>query len=398
MSPRAGTSTTVLYYCQHSVGLGHLVRSLAVAGALAADHRVVLLSGGPVPPEMAVPEGVELVALPPIGSLEGTALVSLDPDLDLDEAWARRRATLLGHLDALEPDVLVVELFPFGRRKFAGELVALLEAARSRPHPPVVVSSVRDILVANGPAQQGRDDEAAERLERYFDAVVVHADPRVARLEDTFRPTRPFDVPVHYTGYVVPRGGRPPGERADPPEVLVSTGGGRTGAPLLRAALEAHRRRLAPRGVTTRLVTGPFLADDEAAALEEAAAGVDGLVVERFVPDLCAAMVEASVSVSRCGYNTALDIVRAGIPSLVVPYDEGRETEQAERARRLAELGVLHVLPAADLSPERLARDVLGLLDAVPAPAALDLDGARATASILAGLVARRALEVPATP
>ena len=39
----------VLFYCQHAVGMGHLVRSLALAGALARRFRVVFLSGGRVP-------------------------------------------------------------------------------------------------------------------------------------------------------------------------------------------------------------------------------------------------------------------------------------------------------------------------------------------------------------
>jgi predicted glycosyltransferase len=33
---------TVLFYCQHSLGLGHLVRSFALAGALAERFRVVV--------------------------------------------------------------------------------------------------------------------------------------------------------------------------------------------------------------------------------------------------------------------------------------------------------------------------------------------------------------------
>src|SRR5207244_1686859 len=36
----------LLLYCQHSVGLGHLTRSLALAGALATRFEVTVLSGG----------------------------------------------------------------------------------------------------------------------------------------------------------------------------------------------------------------------------------------------------------------------------------------------------------------------------------------------------------------
>ena len=39
----------LLFYCQHSVGLGHLMRSYALTEALAERFRVVLLAGGELP-------------------------------------------------------------------------------------------------------------------------------------------------------------------------------------------------------------------------------------------------------------------------------------------------------------------------------------------------------------
>ena len=394
MTRRGAGRPTILQYCQHSVGLGHLVRSLSVAGALASDFRVVLVSGGTVPPGIAAPEGVELVALPAVGSGdgEGAGLVSLEPGMDLEETWQRRREILLGLTEELKPVALVIELFPLGRRKFAAELLPLLEAARHLDSPSVIVCSVRDILVANGPEQQRRDDQATRRLNRYFDALVVHADPRFVRLEDTFCPSIPIAPPVYYTGFVVPPGERPTGVRRQPPEILVSAGGGMVGGPLLRTAAEAQRLHFEALGLTTRLVTGPFLPARDAASLQAEAAGCGGLTVERFVPDLCAAMVRASVSVSQCGYNTALDVLRAGVPALVVPYDEGRETEQTERARRLADLGALRVLSTRDLSAARLAHEIVELLSATPEGVALDLGGAEATAAIVSRLVAEPSL------
>jgi predicted glycosyltransferase len=358
------------------------------------------MSGGTVPPQLKVPVGVELVRLPAIGSCdgEGKTLVSRQPGLDLQTVWARRRSLLSSLLDELQPTVIVVELFPFGRRQFAPEITDFLERAHRLASRPVVVSSVRDILVRGGPAQHARDDEAAERLNRYFDLVVVHADPRFARLEETFRPSIAVLPPVRYTGFVVPAGEPPPrsrSSRADdnqPAEVVVSAGGGMTGGPLMRAAAEAHGRYLGSLGIITRLVTGPFLPAKEMAELKAVAAGCPGLSVERFVPDFRAVLARASVSVSRCGYNTSLDLLRTGVPALVVPYDEGSQTEQADRARRLAALGAVRDLPARDLSAARLGSEVVGLLSSTPVPVALDLSGAGSTAAAVAELVVGRSL------
>ena len=136
----------MLHYCQHSTGLGHLVRSLAVAGALATRYRVVLCSGGRMPEGVAVPPGVEVLCLPPIGTGPDGRLVSQDPGLTLEGARALRGALLLRCFEELRPAVVMVELFPLGRRKFAGELLALLERARSATPRPSVVCSVRDLL------------------------------------------------------------------------------------------------------------------------------------------------------------------------------------------------------------------------------------------------------------
>jgi len=378
---------TVLHYSHHSVGLGHLVRSLAVAEGLTERFRVVLCSGGPVPAGLRLPPRVEIVELPPIGTGPDGRLASLEPGLTLEQAWDRRRARLLSLYAQLRPVAILVELFPFGRAKFARELVPLLESARRDAPAVKVIASVRDLLVTDKRDQQGHDDLAAERLRRYFDAVVVHADERFARLEETFRPSATPATPVFYSGFVSSSTELRGGEVRTPPEVLVSAGGGLQGGALLRAGAGAHSVALAARGFRTRLVTGPFLAADEASRLETLVGDIPGLSVERFIPDLCRAMAGAAASVSQCGYNTTLDVLRSGVPAVVVPYDEGRENEQAERARRLARLGALKVLPSALLTPERLAEAVLDVVDAAPPSLDLDLAGASHTAALVSDLV-----------
>src|SRR3954470_10699331 len=122
---------TVLFYCQHSLGLGHLVRSFALAGALAARFRVVLLNGGRLPRGVPLPAGVEVESLPPLGmDVDGT-LVSEDRRRSPERALELRRERMLALHAELRPAVVLVELFPFGRKKFAPELLPLLEAARA---------------------------------------------------------------------------------------------------------------------------------------------------------------------------------------------------------------------------------------------------------------------------
>lgn len=394
---RGDTRPVVLHYCQHSVGMGHLVRSLAIAAVLAQRYRVVLCSGGRVPDEIAIPPGVELIALPPVGSGPDGALVSQDPATSLGEALAARGRLLLDTFTAIDPDVLLIELFPLGRRGFASELIPLLKRARGTRHRQVVCS-VRDLLVSGHPDQQRHDDEAAGRLNAFFDAVIVHGDPGFARLEESFRPRIPVRVPVLYSGFVTARTAPPLalGHRAD--QIVVSAGGGLVGDELFRAAAEAHRSRLAPGGLATRIITGPFLPAADFDRLREQAAGTEGLTVERFVPDLCAVMASCAVSVSQCGYNTAIDLLLSGTPAVVVPYGEGRESEQRDRARRLAGLGVVRVLPPARLSAAALAEEVLRLAKSPARPPAAALGGAARTAALVGSLLEPPVAELAAGP
>ncbi len=392
MTASRASRPTVMYYCQHSVGLGHFVRSLAIAEALSERFRVVMVSGGANPQESLVPSGVELVDLPAIAAADGrgSRLVSVDPRRELEDVWRAREHTLLQLLGRLRPSALVVELFPFGRRKFERELVPLLEAASAMDPAPAIISSVRDILVDGKVNQEERDDLAARRLNEYFDAVIVHADPTFATLEETFRPSIPVEPPVFYSGFVVRSARRPEIERPGQPRVLVSAGGGKIGAALVRTAAVAHRRYLAPRGVHTRIVTGPFLAPEVVEELEAHAEDCASLTVSRFEPRLCEAMASSSISVSQCGYNTALDIVRAGVPALVVPYDLDGETEQALRASRLAQRGVVRQLAMDALTAESLSAAIFQTLTMSPRRASFDLGGKAATARIVADLVEGR--------
>jgi len=389
---------TVLFYCQHSLGLGHLVRSFALAGALAERFRVVMLNGGRLPRGLPTPPGVEIVSLPPLGMTVDGALVSHDRRRSTERALHLRRRQMLELQAELRPEVLFVELFPFGRKKFASELVPLLEAARE--DGTLTICSLRDILVASRHDQRKFDERASVTANALFDAILVHADPRFARLEESFHPATPLCVPVHYTGFVLPGGAQAralaptpaPGRR---PRVVVSAGGGAYGAALMVAAVEAHRLELADAGIDVRLIAGPFLPESEWQLLRAAAQGRPGLEVRRSVPDLTAELGAAAASVSQCGYNTTLDLLRTGVPALVVPFAEGGEDEQTRRAERLARLGAVRVLEADRLDGRSLAAAVRELLAFRPEPVALDLDGARTTALLVGNLAARATAPAP---
>jgi len=303
----------------------------------------------------------------------------------------RRRALVLDAFAQLQPDVVLMESYPFGRRTFRRELDALVAAAQARrPRAPVLVS-IRDILVAK--SNPARYSEIAQRVRRDIDAVLVHGDPRLVGLEASFPAAPEIADKLRYTGYVTDAGEAEDGtDRLDTGrgEVLVSAGGGAVGAPLLKAALAA-RPLTSLRNHVWRLIAGPNLPQEDYDALARQVSA--GVLLERFRGDFQSLLRHCHLSISQAGYNTILDVLQAGARAVVVPFAEGSETEQALRARLLAERGLVHVADARALGgPEgavALAQAIERALSA-PAPALgrLDLDGARRAAECVAEFAA----------
>ncbi len=389
---------TLFFYCQHSVGIGHLVRSSALAARLADAFDVVFLNGGAVPPGLPFPSAVERVDLPPLGMRDDGTLVSLSPSLDVPGALATRRDTMLRLLRERRPDVVLVELFPFGRRKFGPELLPLLETARSGAiGRPLIVCSLRDLLVNARPNQQAFDDRAGEVCDRHFDLVLVHTDPAFARLEESFRPSMPLRATVEYTGFLT-RGDDTTASRPGPRDgVLVSAGGGQVGDALFRAAVAAHDINWPRLGLATTIVAGPFAPAAVVGELQAAASVRAGLTVLPMVPSLAPLLARARASVSQCGYNTALDVLRSRVPALVVPFAAGRENEQSRRADRLVERGLLRALAADAVTPQRLADEIRALLAFTPSSVGLQMDGGRVTLDVLTAHLDRHTRDVSRT-
>src|SRR3978361_2329913 len=97
---------TLLFYCQHSLGMGHLVRSLALAASFGRHFRVLFLNGGPLPKGMKIPDGVKIVNLPPLGLGPDGQLVSRDQRRTVERAQDLRRRIILETFRELRPQVL----------------------------------------------------------------------------------------------------------------------------------------------------------------------------------------------------------------------------------------------------------------------------------------------------
>ena len=379
----------ILFYCQHLLGIGHLRRAATLARALAlSGHEVMLVSGGePVPHLDCAP--AELVQLPPVRAVDKFFKVLVDErGTRIDDAFKQARAEkLVALFNELEPDVVLTEMFPFGRRQLRFELNPLLEAAKAAPWRPRIASSVRDILVMSPKPE--RIDEMLGLVETYYDAVLVHGDRDLIPFNATFAPAARIADRLVYTGYVVET--QQPRRSPDAPghgEVIVSAGGGAVSEPLLEAAMAA-RALTSLKDRTWRLLVGHNLPDDRFAALQAKAPA--GVVVERARSDFVTLLANAVLSISQGGYNTVMETLKFGRRAVVVPYAGGLETEQTLRAELLGKRGLIQIVDETTMTPGTMAEAVERAM-AGPELAgrlSVDLDGMAKSVAAVSHLVAQ---------
>lgn len=378
-----------LFYVQHLLGIGHLKRAATLSRAMeAAGFAVTIVSGGKVVPGLNI-GSADFVQLAPMRSAdEHFATMLDDDDRPIDDSYRlTRRDKLLETLRATKPDLVLTELFPFGRRHLRSEIVPMLKTVCNQTPKPSIVCSVRDILVE--PSKPQRAPEMVATVKRYYDRVLIHGDPSLVPFDKTFPLAGEIAERLSYTGYIVDP--PPPGaarSRIGRDEVIVSAGGGALSEPLLTAAISAcGMTRL--KDLTWRLLAGPSLGKDGFERLRNMAG--EGVIVERARSDFTTLLANCTLSISQGGYNTVMDVLAAKVRAVIAPYAGGKETEQTLRASLLRERGALQVVWEEDLTPIRLARAVDAAFEGPrPDAAGIKTDGAAVSAVQLAELVAAR--------
>ncbi len=373
----------VMVYVQHLLGIGHVRRMALINRAIRDRGLTVLVASGGVPDDGQDFAADQVVQLSPCKTADSNFSGLVDPNGNvLGDDWKeQRKAELLAAFSHCAPKLLLIEMFPFGRRAFRFELIPLFDAAKAAGIP--IVCSVRDLLVRK--ADIGKTHWMRDVARQYLDAVLVHGDPVLFGFDHSFECADEIADLIVHTGYVAPE--IAPDPASDPAQdrkgVLVSAGGGAVGAELIDLAIAARQYSEKYAAAPWDIVTGPHFPVDRFDALLKNMP--DGMVLHRFLPDFRERMARASVSVSQAGYNTLMDVLSTQTPAVMVPFAQGGESEQTERAEILSKEGVISLLDLDGLSAQSLAKQI----DRARRPSGLKiaLDGAQKTAAIVAGMI-----------
>jgi predicted glycosyltransferase len=383
-----------VFYSHDGFGLGHFRRNLVLALALAdlcPEASVLLACGADGLDTFSVPNGVDLLRLPGLRKLDNGRYAGRRLSLEAADLVALRAGLLASAVRYFRPHVLLADKHPVGVDEELLPALRLLQRQGGR-----AALGLRDVLDDPPRAvDEWRRTGLSGRIAEFHDLILVYGS------RDMLDPIAPGLLPpgtegrVRFCGYVVSRASPSRSAPLDLPRdhgrplVLASVGGGEDGLPVLDAFVEASRG--APwQGV---IVAGPQMETARWAELEARAAQANVLAyhsvhqVQRWFP-------HANALVCMGGYNSLLEAVSSGTPTICVPRTQPR-AEQLIRARAFAASGLLQVVEPESLTGRRLALAVAKALStprpvmAARARAALDLGGSRRAAVHLLDLATK---------
>ena len=381
------TKNQFLFYSQHSIGVGHYMRIRQILEALAGE-KIHLINGGAEVEAFDDIANVTVTHLPPVKFDPKTGALNANEG-ELNALLKKRAECVKQTFEHVQPNVMIIEFFPFGRWSLKSELLPILEAIKlSKPRKTRLVCSLRDVPQES--FNQNYEMRCCAILNTYFDHLLVHSDPNFFHLRDSFPAWKKIKIDVHYTGYVSRKYLKDEIEEElacpinlEDRVILVTAGSGADAYgtfDYLKACIEA--KALLDKHIKVKILiyTGCFFSDEGYAKLKALCRDKD-IVLRKFTSQILYWMKHAELSISRGGYNTCMNILETGVRSVVVPV--GLSNDQNNRAKKMASLNLVTKLNEADLTPENLCQAILQAFRSPPAKHQICLDGAYHTAQFL---------------
>jgi len=150
-----------------------------------------------------------------------------------------------------------------------------------------------------------------------------------------------------------------PREPGAPPALLVF--GGSQGAQAINGAMTASAPEVLRQVPALRIIhqTGEREYNDVQAAYAQSGIKAE---VSAFIDDMPSAFAGADLLLCRSGASTVAEIAAAGKPAIFVPFPRAADDHQRRNAEAIAEHGAAVLVSQSELSPERLTRELIGLL------------------------------------
>eukprot|EP00658_Telonema_sp_P-2_P071148 TRINITY_DN60460_c0_g1_i1.p1 TRINITY_DN60460_c0_g1~~TRINITY_DN60460_c0_g1_i1.p1 ORF type:complete len:369 (-),score=92.78 TRINITY_DN60460_c0_g1_i1:300-1406(-) len=327
---------------------------------------ILIITGTPTSTNFQHSPGVDLLRLPGIKMISGSAIkaefAALDLSISIDALVKLRSQIILTAVTEFRPQLVVVDKEPNG---LCNELLPLF--GHKRQIGFALTLGLRDVL--DDPAKMRQEwglQECFQTIEQSYDAVWVYGLSQINNpLEGVTENPLILDK-VEFTGYL----GRQPGSvPLDLPQgfafapgeyALVTAGGGVDGEALYDWVIRAYEqdRTLT---VPAYIVFGPFLPQELVEQFASRAAKLAMVHCDTWTHHMEAAMHHAAGVIAMCGYNTFVEVLTYNKRAVMVPRTFPRK-EQWIRASSCAKVGMMHMMLFEDgVGPERMAEIIRGI-------------------------------------
>ncbi|MGH2340677.1 glycosyltransferase family protein [Segnochrobactraceae bacterium EtOH-i3] len=359
----------ILIYSHDSFGLGHLRRCRAIAHALVGrfdDMSVLILSGSPIIGSFDFRARVDFVRVPGVIKLRNGDYTSLSLHIDTEQTLQIRASIIEHTAQVFDPDIFIVDKEPLGLRGEVRPTLERLAGTRTR-----CILGLRDVMddpdtLRDEWARKGAPEALADLyheiwlygLPEIHDPLAGIDLPDSVRAKEVFTGYLKREIPCPLPAVTPPFGGRP--------YILVTPGGGGDGVELVDWVLRAYEAR-SHRLLPCLIVMGPFMDSASQAAFQARVDALEDVEQIRFTPTIEPLMQGAAAIVGMGGYNIFCEILSFDRPTLLVPRVMPR-MEQAIRAARAEEVGLVRVLPIDHYPDVAAMAEALEALPDAPPP------------------------------
>ncbi|NOY73891.1 MAG: glycosyltransferase [Gammaproteobacteria bacterium] len=361
----------VVIYTHDTFGLGNIRRMLSIAEYLnrsVENMSLLLISGSPMLHSFRLSEGIDYVKLPTISrSIQG----DYQPrflGLNITDTVKMRSNLILSTVRDFKPDVILIDKKPLGLKKEWAPVLQFLQQTNQLPRLFLVLRDILDNADVTHAYWQNKG--YFEAIDRYYEQVLIVGCKAVYDASQKYRFPLSCQKKVHYCGYLKSDQSdlkskqwvRKKLEIQQEKIILVTSGGGADGEPVLNNFLAFWQNHTLGGNIHAVVVHGPELTESAQRTLIERAKSCQQITLLEFTPHLLSFMKAADVVVCMAGYNTLCEALSLEKRIVCIPRAQPVE-EQLIRAKRFSELQLLQFIHPDDLNVNKLSTAISRLLN-----------------------------------
>jgi len=359
----------ILMYSHDTYGLGHIRRTMAIAGHLRApDINILILTGSPIAGRFSFPDQIDFVRIPGMIKKTNEEYLPLSIKINARHALEIRKNIITATAKAFQPHLFIVDKEPLGLKQ---EILPTLQWLRRCLPGTCTVLGLRDIMDDAETVQKDWLKKGVYHiLDTLYDEIWVYG------TQDFYDPVAEYAIPENvsrkffFTGYIprkvpaketVKKFKKEQGLKDGEKLVVVTTGGGGDGYAIMDAYLSMLETGACTNAFKSILITGPFMPKQQRREIGKRSKRV-GARSFHFFRQMEKLLAAADLVVSMGGYNTLCEALSQGTVCMVIPRETPR-MEQTIRARVFHSKKLVEYIPWDSFSPEILGEKIHFLLE-----------------------------------